>query len=74
MSFSFDNPLLLISLAMIANFVFQAAIFGKLVTLGNRLVSLYKQVSEMDEDNQIDPDEVSAAIKGVGRIKQDLFE
>ncbi|WP_163666920.1 hypothetical protein [Adonisia turfae] len=70
---SLDNPLLLLALAMIANTVIQAAMFRKLVDLGGRLVSLYKKVAEMDDDNVPDPDEMSTAIEGLREIKQDFL-
>lgn len=70
---SIDNPLLLLALAMGVNTLIQAAMFRKLVDLGGRLVSLYKKVAEMDDDNVPDPDEMSTAIEGLREIKQDFL-
>ena len=68
----FSNPLVLIALAIVANALIAAGNFASLLTLRNQLVSLYVKVSEMDTDNQVDPDEIKAGVDGIKEIVQDL--
>lgn len=65
------NPLVLLATAMAANAVATGGVFVLVLRLGGRIVSLYKEISAMDEDNKVDPDEVSAAFTGGKKIVED---